>query len=158
MPEAYWSDPFFTPEAYYQVVLEGLDRAQRESTDRLLRAKVRSYLSTFRLHSQGLNVAVDVTSRYCMFFENSNWYRYSVSRVCPNKNLKSLQTEATLFTSLRLMLTSDGGAAQELPAIIALSTNVELSADWVESLTRSVNEMTDTPSYIIRQYKPHTPQ
>ncbi len=158
MPEGYWNDPFFTPEAYYQVVLEGLDRAQRESPDRLLRSKVRSYLSTLRLHSQGLNVAVDVTARYCTFFENSNWYRHSVSRVCPNKDLQALQSEATLFTSLRLMLTSDGGAAQELPAIIALSNNVELSADWIESLTRSVNEMTDTPTYIIRQFGHPTAQ
>ena len=158
MPEAYWSDPFLTPEAYYQVILEGLDRAQRESTDLLLRAKVRSYLSTLKLHSQGLNVAVDVTSRYCSFFENSNWYRYSVSSVCPNKDLSALQTEATLFTRLRLTLTSDGGASKELPAMIALPSNVELSADWVESLTRSVTEMTDTPTYIIRQYAPHTPQ
>jgi hypothetical protein len=162
MPEAYWSDPFFTPEAYYQVVLEGLDRVQREGTDRLMQAKVRSYLSTFKLHSQGLNVAVDVTSRYCTFFENSNWYRYSVSSVCPNKDLRALQTEATLFTRLRLTLTSDGGAAQELPEMMALANNVELSADWVESLTRSVTEMTDTPTYIIRQYEPqytpHTPQ
>lgn len=158
MPDAYWSDPYWSREAYYETILEGLDRAQRESTDRLLQAKVRSYLSTFRLYSQGLNVAVDVTSRYCTFFENSNWYHYSVSSACPNKDLQSLQKEATLFTSLRLLLSTDGGAAAELPQIAGLANNVEVSADWVESLTRSVTEMTGKPTYIIREYNgPHTP-
>jgi hypothetical protein len=157
MPESYWTDPMWSREVYFQAVLEGLDRAARENTDRLIQAKIRSYLSTFKLHSQGFNVSVDVASRYCTFFENSNWYRFSISRVCPNKDLQALQQEATLFTGLRLLLTSDEGAASEILGITALSSNIEVSADWVESLTRSVTEMTQTPTYIKRQYGAPTP-
>ncbi len=150
MPDAYWRDPFWNREVYFQSVLEGLDRAERDNPDRLVRAQVSSYLARFKFLSQGLNVSVDVAARYCTFFEHSNWYSFTLTRVCPNKNLQALQKEATLFTSLRLLLASDGGAAAELPALVGFSNDMEMSADWVESLTRSVKQMTQKPSYIIR--------
>ncbi len=144
--------PLFTSTLMdrYGAILEALENGAQRSKDSRAKARVRSFMANFRLLSQGMNVAVDVANRYCTFFENSNWYRSGVVRQCPNANLVNLADEALMFTNYRLMMPS----YSDLPRPKQSVETVEVTADWVEALSRSVEDMTKQPNYVKRQTPP----
>lgn len=142
-----WSS---TTMDHYGAILEALEKGAERSKDSRAKARVRSFMANFRLLSQGMNVAVDVANRYCVFFENSNWYRSGVVRQCPNSNLETLANEALMFTNYQLMMPSYA----DLPRPKLEVSDVEITTDWMDALSRSVKDMTKQPNYVQRQTSP----
>ncbi len=138
---------------HYGAILETLEEGAARSKDSRVKSRVRSFMASFRLLSQGLNVSIDVANKYCKFFENSNWYRSKLVYACPNSRVADLEQDALLFTNYRLMMPSyDGSNAQDIaPQPAVAEGDIEVTADWVEALTLSIREMSTRPNYVVRE-------
>lgn len=141
---------------YYGQILESLDVA-RGHVNEEDRAAIETYFQELENMARYYGIATDVVDNYCTFFKEAKWYKKKktgadkegIADVCGGNALKEIRNASNMFTNYRMMMpsfSSDpiGGAAP----IVA---PVEITEDWVESLTRVVDDMTENKDYVTRQ-------
>jgi hypothetical protein len=139
----------------YGLILEALENSANQTRDSRKKSVVKTFFRDLERLSRSLNVAVDVAQKYCYFFENSGWYNTQIMDACSSRRLRNLSEDAVLYTNYRLLMPSYQGtnSVRELADPYA---GVEVAADWVDSLTCSVNDMMKTPNYVVRQAAPQS--
>lgn len=152
MPEEYWTGNWTTAREAYEIYLEGLQRASR-SKDRLVRAKLNSFVASLVLKSKTLNTSIDVTQNYCNFFENSNWYRGYIPSKCPNRELVKMNEDALFYTNLIINYFPEYRGDIGLPESSPQTAGVQMSVDWIDSLRNSIDDMSKRSDYVVRQSK-----
>ncbi len=148
-----WGDTF----EYYGQILESLDIA-RDQVNADDRAAIETYFDKLQNLGRYFGIATDVVDNYCTFFKEAKWYEKrkhgaaaeGIGDVCASKALKDLRYASHMFTNYRAMMPSyiadpAGGAAAAPPAPVVITE------DWVESLTRVVDDMTRSSDYVTRQ-------
>jgi hypothetical protein len=132
------------------IILEALETGANEAKDSRKKSVVKTFFRDLERLSKSLNVAVDVAQKYCAFFENSGWYNTQIMDTCASNRLQNLSEDAVLYTNYRLLMPSYKGP-EFVKRPVDPYAEVEVSADWVESLTLSVNDMMKKPNYVVRQ-------
>jgi hypothetical protein len=137
----------------YGIILETLETGASEARDSRKKSIVKTFFRDLERLSKSFNVAVDVAQKYCAFFENSGWYNMQIMDSCASNRLQRLSEDAVLYTNYRLLMPSFRGTDYVRQPYDPYA-DVEVAADWVESLTLSVNDMMKTPNYVVRQKVP----
>ncbi len=145
-------DIYYSPisfEDMYSAIIQTLVEGASRLTDPHAKARIRSYFAGFNLLSQGLNVSIDVANNYCQFFENSNWYRGSVVDVCPNTNIKRLESRALLFTQYRFQMAPF--APMDTTVIANDGPAQIVTSSWMETMERTISDLSTQTGYVLRQ-------
>lgn len=146
---SYWA----SPEESYGQILESLDVA-REDVSQADRAFIRTYFKDLESLARSMNIATEVATNYCTFFENADWYRSSIRNQCGGKALEAIRMASASFLNYHSLMPSNSEAdLSDMPAMAApvLAADQEVAQDWVESLTRVVDDMTRSSDYVTRQ-------
>lgn len=158
---SYWSS---TTEEYYGQILESLDIA-REFVKPSDRALIKTYFADLESMARNLNISYDVVNNYCTFFDNANWYRNSsnpfnptgIHQVCGGPAIDELRGAALMFTNYKRLMALGSGELLDAPPLPAVVAEPVVTQDWVESLTRVVDDMTSHGDYVTRQQPPINP-
>jgi hypothetical protein len=145
------------PTVYYGALLEALDVA-RDVVSSSDRALIRTYFADLEKLSRSLNIAVDVTNNYCEFFANAEWYKSGIRQHCGGTRLQAMNEAAAMFLNYRTMMPSYSKELTDMPAepksFVVSAPSEVVTQDWVESLTRVVEDLTQSQNYVLRQGTP----
>lgn len=146
---------------YYGQILESLDiaRSQVNEDDR---ASIETYFKELENLARYFGIATDVADNYCSFFKKAHWYKKKksaaapdlIADVCGSPALANVRHASNMFTNYRMLMMPStdpiGGSAPPMPS----EPEVVVTEDWVESLTRVVDDMTRSSDYVTRQENP----
>jgi hypothetical protein len=141
-------------------LLEVLDVA-REQVSSADRALIRTYFKDLENLARSLTIATDVAQNYCVFFELADWYKPSIHRQCNGSKLRDLRSAANKYTNYKMLMPSNRDSALAEPVVVESSdvpSEDVVAKDWVDSLTRVVEDMTQVNDYVRRKdvpLKPH---
>ncbi|MCB9073771.1 MAG: hypothetical protein H6623_09125 [Bdellovibrionaceae bacterium] len=155
LPKIPWASDL--PE-YYGALLDAMDAA-REQINGNDQSLVRTFFADLDSLTRSLNIATEVAGNYCSFFGAANWYRPALRYQCDSAQMKAIQEASAMFTNYRALMPSHKSslaipAKDEHRMSAAIPAKNNYAVDWVDSLTQTVDSMTESGDYVRRNQQP----